>query len=235
MVYFIPKQNFGILKRLIIAIDGPAAAGKSTTAKLVASQLGYLHVDTGAMYRAMTLKVIQEGIDIRNQKAIADLSRDTRIRLIPQEDGYRVELDGADVSERIRRPNVTSAVSAVSIVPEVRQLMVQEQRKMGKRGAIVLEGRDIGTVVFPNADLKIFMVAHSRERAVRRGRELAEKGIASEIEELEKEIVERDKKDTTRSISPLSKAEDAVVLDTTDLTIREQVDFIVKKAKEKLR
>jgi len=223
------------LKQLIIAIDGPAASGKSTTAKLVASQLGYLHVDTGAMYRAMTLKVIENGVDVRNEKAIADLARSTRIRLVAQENGYTIELDGVDVTERIRRPNVTSAVSAVSMVPEVRQLMVKEQREMGKHGAIVLEGRDIGTVVFPHADLKIFMVAQPRERAVRRGKELAARGITTEIEELQREIVERDKKDATRTISPLLKADDAIELDTTNLTIEEQVEFIVAKAKEKLR
>lgn len=235
MVYFKSRHILGLLKRLIIAIDGPAASGKSTTAKLVASHLGYLHVDTGAMYRAMTLKVIEKEIDIRDEKAIAKLARSTHIALVPGEDGIRIKLDGVDVSDRIRRPDVTGAVSAVSMVSEVRQLMVKEQREMGRKGGIVLEGRDIGTVVFPEADVKIFMIAHSRERAVRRSKELAAKGIASEIEELEKQIVERDRKDSNRSISPLSKAEDAVVLDTTALTVQEQVDFIVKKAKEKLR
>ena len=222
------------MKKLIIAIDGPAASGKSTTAQLVASRLGYLHVDTGAMYRAMTLKVIEHGVDPRDEGAVAKLATTTHIALVPAENGLRVELDGADVSERIRRPDVTSAVSAVSSVPEVRQLMVKEQREMGKLGAIVLEGRDIGTVVFPDADIKIFMIAQSRERAVRRSRELASQGISAELEELERLIVERDNKDATRSISPLSQAADAIVLDTTALTIEEQVEFIVKKAKEKL-
>jgi CMP/dCMP kinase len=234
MVYFKPRQNVGILKRLIIAIDGPAASGKSTTAKLVASQLGYLHVDTGAMYRAMTLKVIEKGIDVRDEKAVAKLAKNTHIALNSVEDGFRVKLDGVDVTDRIRRPDVTGAVSAVSMVPEVRHLMVKEQREMGKKKGIVLEGRDIGTVVFPEADIKIFMIAHSRERAVRRSKELAARGIASEIEELEKQLMERDKKDTNRSLSPLTQAEDAIILDTTNLTIQEQVDFIVKKAKEKL-
>jgi len=234
IVYFIPEKNSGILKKLIIAIDGPAASGKSTTAKLVASRLGYLHVDTGAMYRAMTLKVIEHGVDPRDEKAVAKLAAGTRIALVPADGVLKVKLDGVDVSERIRRPDVTGAVSAVSMVPAVRQLMVKEQREMGRAGAIVLEGRDIGTVVFPDADLKIFMIAHSRERALRRGRELAAQGIPAELEELEKQIVERDKKDTTRVLSPLSQATDAIVLDTTALTVEEQVDFIVKKAKEKL-
>jgi len=223
------------LKQLIIAIDGPAASGKSTTAKLVAARLNYLHVDTGAMYRAMTLKVLESEIDLTDVKAIAALARSTKIRLVPREGGFSVELDGKDVTEKIRTPKVTGAVSAVSMIAEVRQRMVQEQRAMGKNGAIVLEGRDIGTVVFPDADLKIFMIAHQHERAARRSKEMAAKGIATEIDELEKEIVERDKKDTTRSISPLTKAQNAIVLDTTDLTIEEQVEFIVKKAKEKLK
>lgn len=223
------------MKQLIIAIDGPAASGKSTTAKLVAARLQYLHVDTGAMYRAMTLKVIESGIGLKDVKAIAALARSTKIRLVPRESGFGVELDGTDVTEKIRTPKVTSAVSAVSMIAEVRQRMVQEQRAMGKNGAIVLEGRDIGTVVFPDADLKIFMVAHQRERAARRSKEMAAKGIATEIDELEKEIIARDEKDTTRSISPLAKAHNAIVLDTTDLTIEEQVEFIVKKAKEKLK
>lgn len=186
------------------------------------------------MYRAMTLKVIEAGIDLDDVGAIATLASSTRIRLISKDGGYRVELDGVDVSDKIRTPRVTNATSAVSMVPEVRQLMVQEQREMGKQGAIVLEGRDIGSVVFPKADLKIFMLAHPRERAVRRGKELAARGIATKIDDLEREITERDNKDTQRSISPLTKADDAIVLDTTDLTIDEQVDFIVKKAKEKL-
>ncbi len=183
----------------------------------------------------MTLKVMESGIDLKDGEAIAALARSTKIRLVPGEGSFSVELDGIDVTEKIRTPKVTRAVSAVSMIAEVRKRMVQEQRAMGKNGAIVLEGRDIGTVVFPEADLKIFMVAHQRERAARRSKEMAAKGIATEIDELEKEIVERDEKDATRSISPLSKAHNAIVLDTTDLTIEEQVEFIVKKAKEKLK
>lgn len=223
-----------IVKQLIIAIDGPAASGKSTTAKLVAARLGYLHVDTGAMYRAMTLKVLENGVDPKDIKAIGVLARATKIRLSSAEGGVAVELDGADVTEKIRTPKVTRAVSAVSMVAEVRRRMVEEQRVMGKRGSIVLEGRDIGTVVFPNADIKIFMVAHPRERAARRRKEMAAKGLPAEIDELEKEIAERDEKDSTRPISPLTKAEDAIVLDTTNMTIEDQVEFIVRKAKEKL-
>lgn len=223
------------LKRLIIAIDGPAASGKSTTAKLVAEKLGYLHVDTGAMYRAFTLKVLQEGIDIQDTASIVRLVPQTTVRLLHKEGKLIVLLDGADVSEEIRRPKVTKAVSAVSSIPEVRALMVREQQAMGKNGGIVLEGRDIGTVVFPKADVKIFMIADARERARRRNKELAERGTDIPIEELEKDIIDRDKKDASRAISPLKQAKDAVVLDTTTLSVEEQVEFIVAKALEKMK
>lgn len=223
------------MKKIIIAIDGPAASGKSTTAKLVAERLGYLHIDTGAMYRAMALKVLRSNISPSDSAAVARLTTTTSVRLIRTQDAehkLRVELDGREVSDEIRLPEVTSIVSAVSIVPEVRALMVNEQRAMGSEGGIVLEGRDIGTVVFPNAELKIFMKADSRERARRRVKELEEKGVAVPLEKLEQEIIERDSIDSQRELSPLRKADDAVELDTTKLTIAEQVDFIVTKAKE---
>ena len=168
------------MKRLIIAIDGPAASGKSTTAKLVASRLGYLHVDTGAMYRAMTLKVLEKGIDPQDAKAVALVARTTRIRLAPKDGGSRVELDGVDVSEKIRTPAVTKTASAVSMVPEVRQSWSRNKGKWESRGRCA-GGRDIGTVVFPNADVKIFMLAHPRERAVRRSKELARKEIRRKL------------------------------------------------------
>ncbi len=223
------------MKRLIIAIDGPAASGKSTTAKLVAERLGYLHVDTGAMYRAFTLKVLQQGIDIQNTASIARLVPQTTVRLFHNSGKSSVLLDGVDVSEDIRRPKVTKAVSAVSSIAEVRALMVREQQAMGRKGGIVLEGRDIGTVVFPKADVKIFMIAEAHERARRRSKELAERGTNVSLDELEKEIVDRDKKDTSRTLSPLRQAKDAIVLDTTTLSVEEQVEFIVAKVMEKMR
>lgn len=223
------------MKKIIIAIDGPAASGKSTTAKLVADQLGYLHIDTGAMYRAMALKVLRSKISPADSASIARLADSTTVRLVHkpgQHQKLRVELDGHEVSEEIRLPEVTSIVSPVSTIQEVRALMVKEQRAMGKHGGIVLEGRDIGTVVFPNAELKIFMSADPRERAIRRKKELDAKGVAVTLDKLEQEIVERDTIDSQRDISPLRKAEDAVVVDTTNLTIDQQVAFIVQKAKE---
>jgi len=222
------------LKKIIIAIDGPAASGKSTTAKRVAAQLGYLHVDTGAMYRAMALKVLRKRIEPHNALSIASLADSTSVRLILKNGKVIVMLDGEEVSDEIRLPEVTNIVSPVSTVPEVRKLMVQEQRVMGHDGGIVLEGRDIGTIVFPKADLKIFMLADVHERAVRRKKELNEKGVEVALDVLEKEIEERDRIDSGRSVSPLRKAEDAIELDTTNLSIEQQVEFIVEKARQKI-
>ena len=218
------------LKNLVIAIDGPAASGKSTTAKLVAGRLGYLYVDTGAMYRAMTLKVLENGIDPKDELAVGALADTTIIRLEHSNHSLRVYLDGRDVTDAIRKPEVTRNVSAVSAMKRVREAMVREQRRMGERGGIVLEGRDIGTVVFPNADLKIFMVANVDERAKRRNAELQEKGLSVSLEQLKEEIIERDQKDSLREISPLRKAADAVVIVTSAVTIDEQVDRIVQEA-----
>ena len=220
------------MKKIIIAIDGPAASGKSTTAKLVAAQLGYLHIDTGAMYRAMTLKVLRHKISSKDAVKVAELASKTSVRLVSKNGKVKVVLDGEEVSEEIRMPEVTHMVSPVSTVSEVRKLMVNEQREMGKAGGIVLEGRDIGTVVFPNAELKVFMVAQERERAVRRKKEFETKGVAVSVEAMEKEILERDKIDSERAVSPLKKAKDAIELDTTNLSIEEQVEFIVAKAKK---
>jgi cytidylate kinase len=220
------------LKKIIIAIDGPAASGKSTTAKQVASQLGYLHIDTGAMYRAMALKVLRSKVDPNDSEKVAELATTTTVRLALRDGKVRIVLDGEEVSGEIRLPEVTNMVSPVSTVSDVRKLMVKEQREMGTEGGIVLEGRDIGTVVFPNAELKIFMLADVRERAVRRRKELETKGVTISVEELEKEILERDRIDSGRAVSPLTKADDAIELDTTHLSIEEQVNFIVEKARK---
>ncbi len=222
------------MKKIIIAIDGPAASGKSTTAKRVASVLGYLHIDTGAMYRAIALKVLRHKIEPSDSSSIAALASSTSVQLQLHNGNVDVLLDGILVNEEIRSPEVTNIVSAVSAVSRVRELMVNEQRAMGKNGGIVLEGRDIGTVVFPSAELKIFMIADARERAVRRQKEMQGKGVAVDLDNLKNEIAERDRIDSTREASPLKKADDAVVLDTTHLSIDEQVQFIVARAKEKI-
>lgn len=219
---------------MVIAIDGPAASGKTTTAKLVAQRLGYLHVDTGAMYRAVTLKVLRSGAEPEDRRGVAALLETTRVLLRVEGGILRVLLDGEDVTEEIRSPEVTRAVSAVSSLPEVRQVMVREQRAIGAGGGIVLEGRDIGTVVFPDAECKFFLIAGIDVRAKRRLKELREKGISADLEALKNEIRTRDHLDSTRALSPLRKAEDAVEIDTSELTIEEQVDEVVRIVKERV-
>ena len=220
------------MKKLVIAIDGPAASGKSTTAKLVAKRLGYNYIDTGAMYRAMTLKVLEEKIPIDDEERISRLAENTRIEIKHENDHLKVFLDNKDVTGDIRLPEVTNASSAVSSYAKVRELMVREQQRMGMNGGVVVEGRDIGTVVFPNADLKIFMIASPEVRAERRRKELSEKGVIISIDQLVREINERDRKDSQRNLSPLKRADDAVILDTSNMTIDEQVNFILDKVKD---
>jgi len=219
-------------KLLVITIDGPAASGKSTTARRVAARLGYLHVDTGAMYRAITLKVLRSGLGHDDEQAIGRLMSSTHVELRNENGRSRVLLDGEDVTDVIRTLEVTDAVSAVSKLRVVREAMVREQRRLGEGGGIVLEGRDIGTVVFPQADLKIFMVADLDTRASRRQAELADKGVLKPLEVLKKEIQDRDITDSTRENSPLRRAGDAIELDTSRLTIDQQVDFVVQRARE---
>ena len=221
-------------RKLVIAIDGPAASGKSTTARLVAERLGYVHVDTGAMYRAVTLKVLRAGLSPEDREAIAALLTTTRVELRKTGGAHRIFLDGADVTGPIRTQEVTRAVSAVSRLREVRTAMVREQRAMGKDGGIVLEGRDIGTVVFPDADLKFFIIAGIEARALRRQRELQEKGTRADLEELKREIAERDRLDSSRAESPLRKAEGAIEIDTSNLSIEEQVNQVVTIARERM-
>jgi len=213
---------------MIIAIDGPAGSGKSTIAKLVAKDMGLVYLDTGAMYRIVTLKALNEGIlgnDGLNElekikKLLDNLNIDIR------ENGFY--LDDVDVSEEIRKPVVSENVSDVAAIREVREKMVDLQRKFSESKNVILDGRDIGTVVFPNADLKIFLVADARERAKRRYRELIEKGENVEIEEIYENILKRDKIDSTRKESPLKKAKDAVEVDTTSKSIEEVKNEILR-------
>jgi cytidylate kinase len=221
-----------ISKKIAIAIDGPAASGKSTTAKLVAEKLGYLHIDTGAMYRAITWKVLQNKLNLEDEKNIVALAQNSTVRLLVTRDGNKVFLDDDDITKAIRMPNVSRSVSAVSSFEGVRKVMVREQQMMAAEGGVVLDGRDIGTVVLPNADLKIFMIANVEERARRRKQDLAKQGVDASEADLVHEIETRDKKDSTRAASPLKKARDAVELDTSNLSIDEQVDFIVTRAKK---
>ncbi|MDZ7288518.1 MAG: (d)CMP kinase [candidate division KSB1 bacterium] len=220
-------------RRLIIAIDGPAGSGKSTTARLLAKRLGYTYLDTGAFYRALTLKALDEGVLPEDTAAIVKLAEKIKIELQPEEDKNRVLLDGCDVTKAIRAPRVTEAIAPISENPAVREIMVEKQRAFGRNGGVVVEGRDIGTVVFPDADLKIFMQASLEERARRRQEELAVMGIVRDLETLKKEIARRDHNDSRRKVAPLSRAADAIVLDTTSLTIEQQVEFIVQALKKK--
>jgi cytidylate kinase len=223
------------LMKITIAIDGPAASGKSTTAKLVAHKLGYLHIDTGAMYRALTLKALDEKIDLSDKKEIVHLAQTSTIRLEVKDSTTKVFLDGTEVTKRIRTQQVNRSVSTVSSYKGVRDVMVQAQQQMAASGGVVLEGRDIGTVVLPKAELKIFMIASVEERARRRKKDLALVGIEADQDDLVKEIDARDQKDSTREASPLRKAPDAIELDTSTLAIEEQVDFILERAKDIIR
>jgi len=216
---------------MIIAIDGPAGSGKSTTAKLVAMRLGILHLDTGAMYRVITLVSLRHSIPYQDQERVGALTAKTKIRFAQGETGQRVFMDGEDVTDEIRSAEVTRNVSDYCAIPQVREILVAQQREIGRSTSCVLEGRDIGTVVFPNADFKFFLVASLSERARRRQKELADKGIQKDITELEHEIELRDRKDSSRSNSPLRKADDAVEIDTTALTIEQQVEKIVETVK----
>lgn len=213
---------------LVIAIDGPSASGKSTTAKLVAHRLGYTYIDSGAMYRAVTLAAIRAGIDPADASAVEGLAAGLVIRFRCNEDGsLQTLLNGEDVSGEIRTPEVTSLVSQVSTYAGVRNAMVELQRAMSREGGVVLDGRDIGTVVFPNADVKVFMVADIGARASRRREDMVVMGEALTVETIAEDLERRDYLDSHREISPLRKAEDAVQIDTSGVTIEQQVEQVL--------
>ena len=202
---------------MIIAIDGPAGSGKSTISKLVAKDLNLIYLDTGAMYRMFTLKLLNEKVSFEDKKKIEELLQNLNINI----DKESFFLDGKDVSEEIRKSDVSQNVSKVAAIKEVREKMVDLQRKFSQSKDVILDGRDIGTVVFPNADIKIYLVANLKERAERRYREMLEKGQKVSFEEIYKNIADRDKLDSTREITPLKKAVDAVEVDTTAKSIEE--------------
>lgn len=222
-------------KEIQIAIDGPAAAGKSTVAKIVAEKLSYLYIDTGAMYRALTYKALKLRADLEDEQELADILKNTAIELVQENSQQRVLLDGKDVTGDIRSNEVTKHVSTVSKHPLVRKEMVKRQQELAQNGGVVMDGRDIGTHVLPNAEVKIFLVASVEERAKRRHRENLAKGFESDLAQLKKEIALRDKMDSEREASPLKKADDAIEMDTTAMSIEEVVDNIMELVKERVR
>lgn len=214
-------------KGLQVAIDGPASSGKSTVAKIIAKRLGYVYCDTGAMYRSVTWAALENGIDVSDTKQVIDLARRIKITFEPGQPDQRVFVDGHEVTKDIRTEKIAANVSAVAAIPEVRAQMVEQQRQIAQAGGIVMDGRDIGTTVLPDAQVKVFLVASAHERARRRYEENLQKGLATQsLDELEAAIKLRDQKDSTRKVSPLTQAKDAILIDTTSLTIDQVVDEI---------
>ncbi|MGH9532170.1 MAG: (d)CMP kinase [Terriglobales bacterium] len=220
-------------RKLVIAIDGPAGAGKSTVAARLARQLGYVNIETGGMYRALALKAIENDVSFDDPDALVALARSSRIELEPTHDGNRVLLDGMTVSDRIREEDVTEAASRVSVHPPVRAWMVARQRELGAGGGVVMEGRDIGTKVFPDADVKIFLDADPGVRGGRRVKQEAAGRLRSEVQ-IARELAERDRRDRSRVTSPLVPAADAVRIDSTRLTIDQVIEQVERLVAEKL-
>ncbi|AGK54724.1 (d)CMP kinase [Bacillus sp. 1NLA3E] len=222
-------------KKISIAIDGPAAAGKSTVAKIVAENLSYIYIDTGAMYRALTLRAIEKNIDLQDESSLLAILHDVKLTLLPGEKGQLVFLDDKDVTNDIRTSAVTNSVSIVAKHRLVREEMVARQQQFAGDGGVVMDGRDIGTHVLPDAEVKIFLLASVEERAVRRHNENLLKGFPTDLEELKEEISLRDKLDSERETAPLKKADDAIVIDTTSLSINQVVEKILSCAYERTR
>ncbi len=220
-------------RKLVVAIDGPAGSGKSTIAARLAKKLGYVNLESGAMYRALALKALETNVPVDDADALRQLALNTAIQLEPAHDGNRVLLDGRDVSQRIRQPDITLAASRVSVHPQVRQVLVARQRELGNNGGVVMEGRDIGTAVFPQAEVKVFLDADPTVRAERR---LLQSGSPSpeEAQRVQAEIAARDERDRTRVASPLVPAPDAVILDTSHISIDQVVDAVYDIVRERL-
>jgi cytidylate kinase len=218
-------------RKLIIAIDGPAGSGKSTIAARLARKLGYINLESGAMYRALALKAMEQRVSLHDAEALRQLAQNSVMQLEPRGEGNRVLLDGHDVSQRIRQADVTAAASQVSVHPQVRQVLVARQRELGVNGGVVMEGRDIGTAVFPNADVKVFLDADAGVRAERRTLQNGSRS-SEEAQRVRAEIAARDERDRSRPVSPLAPAPDAVIIDTTRKSIDEvvaEVEGIVER------
>ncbi len=214
----------------IVAIDGPAGAGKGTITKQVGDKLNLINIDTGAMFRCVTLKILQEGIEIEDEKAIEKLLENIEIEITKKEEIF---LDGENVTKQIRENEVNNMVSPVSVIPQVRERLLNLQRKMAEGKNVIMEGRDIGTVVFPNADVKIYLDASPEERARRRVKQNQEKQIPCTYEEVLQGIIDRDKRDASREIAPLKQAKDAIYIDSSNMTIEEVVAKIITIIEEK--
>lgn len=217
-----------------IAIDGPAAAGKSTVAKIIAQKLSFVYIDTGAMYRALTYKALNHGVDLTDEHRLYQLLKQTTIDLTVQNDGQKVILDGEDVTTVIRNDQITKHVSSVAKFATVREEMTKRQRAFSTKYSVVMDGRDIGTHVLPDADLKFFLIASVKERAKRRHEENLKYGFPSNLEDLINEIKDRDHVDRTRDVAPLKKANDAIEIDTTALTINEVVTIMLEEVNKKI-
>ncbi len=220
------------MRQIVIAIDGPAASGKSTTAREVARRLGLVYLDTGAMYRAVTFKAMREGIDLKDGDRVADMTRRTQLEFQLVNNEQRVLLDGEDVSLVIRTPEVTAGTTPVSGHPQVREILVDWQRRMGAAGGVVAEGRDTTSVVFPDADVKIFLSAAIEARASRRMKDLESVGAATSPNEQSELLLRRDHADSSRQASPLVKVANAIEIDTSNTTIEQQVQRVLDLARE---
>ena len=216
------------MNSVIVTIDGPSGAGKSTITKLLAAKLNYTYLDTGAMYRAVGLKIHRTGTNLENKNALQKMLDNIDLHLVPNKDGTKVIVNNENVSEAIRTPEMSMVASRVSANEQVREKLTFLQRKVGQEGSIVAEGRDMGTVVFPKANHKFFLDASPEERARRRQKQLAEQGQQVDFKETLDQIIKRDKDDSSRELSPLKPAEDAIIIDSSEMAIDEVVDFMVK-------
>ena len=222
---------------LIITIDGPAAVGKSTMGKLIARELGFLYIDTGAIYRAITWKVLKNNINVNDENIISNLVSNTcvtieKVNCKSLNDYYHIFVDGEDITEEIRNPRIDQNVSQIARLPKIRKQLIYLQRKLAEKGNIVMEGRDIGSVILPQADIKFYFTASEEERIKRRHKELMNKGYSIDYEEVKKQIIQRDKIDSKRKYAPLIKAKDAILIDSTEKSIEEAKDNILKIIKK---